>query len=135
MSQSSGYLAVFKSKWFNKLPYRFKLLFKFILFILFIIILLGWKNISFFYFYYFKLTSIGLCLLVILHDLVYLYFLYLFSKRNFIISDFLPLFLQKWLKQFEIMNESKDSLDGFKELFYRNISVYFIIILMIIIVY
>jgi hypothetical protein len=119
----------------NKLPKWLKLSFSF-LFISFILInkfgLINILNITFDS-YYLKVFILSYSFLVIIYLLLNLYFVYLFSIKKIQISEVLPNFVINWLKDIEVMCSSKEGIQAIKELFYRELLVYIIIIAVVII--
>ncbi len=132
---SNSYLWLLLSKLNNKLPNWLKSVFKLLLIGIFIIKLLGYKTILTILDnrFYFKLAGIIICLLIIIYDLLNIYLLYKFSKKDMKISEFLPKFIQKKLKMFEDISSVNEDIKIFKDMYYRNIFVYFLIILVLII--
>ena len=132
---SNSYLWLLLSKLNNKLPNWLKSVFKLLLIGIFVIKLLGYKTILTILDnrFYFKLAGIIICLLIIIYDLLNIYLLYKFSKKDMKISEFLPKFIQKKLKMFEDISSVNEDIKIFKDMYYRNIFVYFLIILVLII--
>jgi hypothetical protein len=81
--------------------------------------------------FYLRSIVYTISILSITYQLLNLYFLYRFSQNNIKISEILPEFIIKWLKEFEIMCESKESLKSFKTECYIQISLYIVIIIIV----
>lgn len=111
---SNSYLWVLLSKLNNKVPNWLKSVFKLLLIGIFIIKLLGYKTILTILNnrFYFKLAGIIICLLIIIYDLLNIYLLYKFRKkdmkRDMKRSEFLPKFIQNKLKMFKAISSVKE---------------------------
>jgi hypothetical protein len=132
---SNSYLWILMSKLNNKIPNWLKWVFKLLLISLVIIKLLGF-NTSLIILnnkFYYKIAGITVCLLIIFYDLLCVYLLYRFNKGNLKISEFLPKFIQTWLKMFENICSVKEDIKIFTNIYYTNIFIYLIIIFILII--
>ena len=72
--------------------------------------------------------------LVIIYQLVNLYLIHKFSKKDTIIPEILPEFVINWLKEFEILKTSKISVKEFKNMCYIQICIYLAIIVLILLI-
>lgn len=131
ISNSSFLLLI--SKLNNKIPSTFKLAFKLIIFILLILKFLGYNiltdainDVSFLRNFIYTFSS-----LVIFYDLLNLYLLHKFATKNVKISEVLPDFIINWLKEFEVLSSTKNSIKEFKKENYINISIYIFIMIVI----
>ena len=117
----------------KKIPHWVKLFFKLLFLFIVIVKLLGFKSIFdvFFNLYYFKMYGYISCSLVIIYQLLNLYFLHKFNNKSFKISDILPEFLISWLKEFEEICNSREAIKEFKNMCYIQIGIYLTIIIFI----
>ena len=83
--------------------------------------------------YYLKIFSYVSCSLAITYQLLNLYLIYKFYKKNTppAIPEFLPNFIINWLKEFEILGSTNESFNEFKNMCYREILVYLLLITLI----
>ena len=114
----------------NKLPKWLKLLFGLLFISLILINKFGLINILKIIFdgYYLKLFILSYSFIIILYIFFVLYLVYLFSKKKIQISEVLPDFIINWLKLIEIMCSSKEGIQAIKNLYYRELVVYLLVI-------
>lgn len=117
----------------KKIPNWVKLLFKLLLLSILVLKLLGFKSILDVLnnVYYLKIFSYISCSLAIIYQLLNLYLLYKFYNKNKKIPEILPIFIQNWLKEFEIISSTKESFNEFKNICYIEILIYILIIILI----
>ena len=117
----------------KKIPKWIKLLFKLILLSILVLKLLGFSSILDFLYntYYLKIYIYIICIIATIYELINLYLLHKFSKKNIKISEVLPDFIINWLKEFEIICTTKESINEFKKTYYIGISIYILIIIFI----
>ena len=118
----------------NKIPSWIKLLFKLIFFSMIVLKLLGFNFLDVLNnVYYLKIFSYVSCSLAITYQLLNLYLIYKFYKKNTppAIPEFLPNFIINWLKEFEILGSTNESFNEFKNMCYREILVYLLLITLI----
>ena len=117
----------------KKIPNWVKLLFKLLLFSILVLKLLGFNSILdvFNNLYYIKIFSYISGSLAIIYQLFNLYLLYKFSNKNINISEILPNFIINWLKEFEVICSSKESINEFKNICYIQILIYILILILI----
>lgn len=112
-----------------------KLIFKLLLFIIIVIKLLGIGIIEFLNsMYYLKIYSYFSCSLGIIYQLTNLYLLHKACNKDMKISEVLPDFMIKRLKEFEILSSSKDSIIEFKKDCYIHLCIYTVILIIILII-
>ena len=121
----------------NKIPLWLKIIFKLIFIFIIIIKIIGLPaaitiiNSN----YYLKLWAYLGCLGGIIYQLVHIFFIYFFSIKKRKIPEILPDPLINWLKEFEIICETKIGIKEFKNLYYREILVYVIMIIFVTIIF
>ena len=81
--------------------------------------------------YYIKIYLYVSCSLVIIYQLSNLYLLHKFSKQNVQIPKVLPEFIINWLNEFNVISSSVESIKEFKKTYYKEISLYLLIIIII----
>jgi hypothetical protein len=109
----------------KKIPFWLSLLFGFI-----ITIILDFLNNVI----YIKLYCYILCSLIILYQLLNIYLIYKFSQPETKIFEFYPEFIINWLKEFEEIGKSKEIAKYFKDMYYREIYLYFILIIIAVLI-
>ena len=135
VNNNKGIFLILVNKIINYIPYwiKFALILIFILILLIKIIgienflntfVLG-KTIYFKWFGYFS------CSFVILFNLLNLYLIHKFSQSDIKVSKLFPDFLINWLNDFKIISANEDSIKFFKDMYYRDIIVYLVIIVII----
>ena len=114
------------SNLFQKIPSWLKLLFRFFLLLIVVLKLLGFNNIFevFSNLYYLELYLYIIGSLLILYELLCLYLIHKFSNKNISISPILPAFLINWLSEFKEICSTEHSIQVFKKMCYRQISIY-----------
>lgn len=131
-ANNDSWLFLLLSKINKKIPNWIKLIFKFLFWGILVIKLLGFKVIYVLNStYYLRIIIYIFSSLSISYQLLTLYFIYRFSQNNIKISELLPDFIIKWLKEFEIMCESKESIKFFKTECYIQIYLYIGIIIFV----
>ena len=132
IAKSSFFL--FLSKLKNKIPSWLKLVFIFFLFSFLIIKLLGFNVLDVLSNnYYLKMYCYISCSLVILYQILNILLLYKFSKNNIKIPEILPDFIINWLKDLELVSKDKEYQKEYKPSTYREILMYLILLIIIII--
>ena len=113
----------------QKLPKWIKIFFKLLLFGIFILKLLGFNHfIDIFHsLIYLKIFFYVIFLLLIIYQLLNVFILSLFIKNTYKIPEILPEFLISWFQEFEILSSSSESIKEFKNMCYREIFVYVLI--------
>jgi hypothetical protein len=71
------------------------------------------------------------CVVVINYHLLIIYLIHKFSTKKIQIPEVLPNFMINWLKNFEIMSETKETIKAFTKNSYIEISLYMIILLLV----
>lgn len=117
----------------KKIPNWIKLFFKLLILIILVIKLLGFSSILDIINNkeYLKIYTYVTCSLFICYQFLNIFMLYIVAKKKIKISEFLPEFLINWLKEFEIMCQSKENIKEFKNIFYTDILIYLLIIILI----
>ena len=108
--------------------------FIFILFVLINIVLklLGYNIIDIFIDYYLLKNFVCVyCLIIINYHLLSIYLIHKFYSKKIIIPEVLPNFIINWLKEFEIMSDTKEAVKIFSINSYIEISIYFTILLIV----
>lgn len=84
---------------------------------------------------YYKLFCLSLIFLVIIYNLISLIILYNYYNKgdNFKIYLIFPEFIQKWFKSIELFSKSLVAFKAYKDLVYRELFVYFIILIIVLI--
>jgi hypothetical protein len=120
----------------NKIPNWFKLIFILLIISITVLKLMGFPILYnlFNKIDYLKWFSVVLCLLAILHNIISLYLIQKYSNKSISIPEVLPDFLIKWLSEFKYMGKSSESIKDYKDIYYRGIIVYILIIIFIIII-
>ena len=85
--------------------------------------------------YYFKMYMYIMYSLIILHLILNLYLLHRFYTKAVKIPEFLPEFVINWLKLFEEMSSNKESVKYFKNMFYLEIGLYTLIIIIVTLIF
>lgn len=126
ISSNEGGLFMLVSNLFQKIPSWLKLLFRFFLLLIVVLKLLGFNNIFevFSNLYYLELYLYIIGSLLILYELLCLYLIHKFSNKNISISPILPAFLINWLSEFKEICSTEHSIQVFKKMCYRQISIY-----------
>lgn len=70
--------------------------------------------------------------IAILFELLELLLIYLFSKKYFTISEFLPNFIINWLKGLDILSKNIALVKSIKDSSYKHIVIYIIMIIIVI---
>lgn len=86
-------------------------------------ILLNFDNIK-------RFVILG-CFLSIFYHILYLYLIYKFSKGPVNIPSILPKFLIDWLKDFTIIVESPQTIEIFKDMSYKQLFLYILILILL----
>uniref|UniRef100_UPI0030E408C9 cytochrome c oxidase subunit 3 n=1 Tax=Daedaleopsis nitida TaxID=1140402 RepID=UPI0030E408C9 len=108
----------------NKIPNWLKLILKLSLLSILIFKLVGISPIEFiFNVSYLKISSYLLSTLAIFFELFSLYLLHKFSTKKVNIPDVFPNFIINWLKEFELLGSSKESIIDFKYNSYIHICI------------
>jgi len=133
---SSSSLFLLCNKIIKIIPHWLKLSFRLILLIILVLKLLGVNSILdiFNNVVYFKLYCYISCSLVILYQLLNIYLIYKFSQPETKIFEFYPEFIINWLKEFEEIGKSKEIAKYFKDMYYREIYLYFILIIIAVLI-
>jgi len=133
---SSSSLFLLFNKIIKIIPHWLKLSFRLILLIILVLKLLGVNSILdiFNHVVYFKLYCYISCSLVILYQLLNIYLIYKFSQPETKIFEFYPEFIINWLKEFEEIGKSKEIAKYFKDMYYREIYLYFILIIIAVLI-
>lgn len=119
----------------NRIPDWVKLLFKLLFLVILVIKLLGFNVLDVIIStYYIKMYIIIGSSLVILYELINLYFLHRFYNKNIKISKILPEFIINWLKEFEILSSSNENFYYYKKFFYIHIFIFIIFIIIAILI-
>lgn len=127
---STSGLFLILSKLNDRVPDLVKLIFKLFLFILIVLKLFGLNLIDIFMnVNYLRIYSYLSVSVVIMYQLLNLYLLYLFSKKNIKIFEFLPEFLINWLKEFEYMSKTQDRIKAYKNMCYIELFLYICILI------
>ena len=84
----------------------------------------------FFIIYYLKLLSYSFSTLAILYQLTNLYLLKFFSYHEFKISNMLQNILKNWLREFEALNSSLESIIEYKNECYLQLTIYIVILIL-----
>uniref|UniRef100_UPI0030DE56CE hypothetical protein n=1 Tax=Squamanita imbachii TaxID=2976389 RepID=UPI0030DE56CE len=120
----------------KKIPNWVKLFFKLNFLTLLVLKLLGFNslldvliNIN-----YLKIFTYISCSLAIIYQIFNLYLLHIFSLKSIKISEVLPEFLINWLKEFEELSTSKETIKEFKKTCYIEIIIYILIIIILTII-
>ena len=101
-------------------------------FILLIIKFLGFNYIDIFIStYYLKFIIYIIGISAINFQILNLYLLNKFSSKEVTIPSILPDFIINWLNEFKMICESKESINEFKKLYYIEILVYIIILVIV----
>ena len=132
MNSKSG-IFLFMSKINKKIPNWIKILFRLIILTVLVLKLLGFTSILGFFnnFLYLKLFIFISCSLGILYQLINIFFIYKFTNKNTKIPEILPDFIINWLKEFEIICQTPESIKDFKNMYYKEILVYISIMIFI----
>ena len=110
----------------------FTLFFNLLLLSIIVIKLLGFSILDFLNnTYYLKLYLYVSCSLIIMYQLLNIYLLHKFSKQNVQIPKVLPEFIINWLNEFNVISSSVESIKEFKKTYYKEISLYLLIIIII----
>lgn len=118
----------------KKIPDIVKLIFKLFLVILIVLKLFGVNFIDlFFNLNYLRIYFYVSVSLVIIYQLLNLYLISLFSRKKIKIFEFLPEFFINWLKEFEFMVKSQDSLKAFKQMCYIELFIYVSLLIILLI--
>ena len=131
---------IFLSYLNKKIPSWLKISFKILFVTIIVLKLLGFSLGSAFLsvlsinVYYIKVAYYTIFSLRICYNLLNLYLLHKFSNKSIKILDVLPEFLIKRLKEIEIMSKTKAGRKEFKTSIYLDISVYFILLSIAIII-
>ena len=127
---------IFLSSLNNKIPRWLKILFKILFVTILVLKLLGFNFLSVLSInvFYIKVAYYILFSLIICYHLLRLYLLHKFINKKMKISEILPEFLIKWLKDIEMMTTTKAEIKEFKTNCYMEISVYLILMTITIIV-
>lgn len=134
-SSSSKFLASGLSL-LPKIPNWVKLLFKLFFISLLLLKIFGVSSIFdiIYNVYYLKIFIISYSTIVILYLILNIYLIYLFYKKNIHIPEVLPEFIINWLKEFKVISSSKEGVHGFKNMYYREILLYLVIIAIVILI-
>jgi hypothetical protein len=81
--------------------------------------------------YYLKIFSYFSCSLAIIFQLINLYLLHKFSNKNIKISEVLPDFIIKWMKEFEVLSSSKVTIIEFKKDCYIHLCIYIVLVIIV----
>ena len=81
-----------------------------------------------------KYYIIGYGVLMITYLLLNLFLLHKFSSGNIKIPEILPQFIINWLKEFEVVSQSKISIQSFKETIYINMVIYLFSIIFVVLI-
>jgi len=113
----------------NKIPNWLKIFFRILFVTILVLKLSGFSFLSVFSInmFYVKVAYYILFSLIICYYLLTLYFLHLFSNKKIQISEVLPEFLIKWLKDIETMSTTKAEIKEFKTNCYMQITVYLLL--------
>ena len=131
-SISNNSLFMLISNLTKKIPNCLKLFFRLLLLSILVIKLLGFSVIEILNStYYIKIYLYVSCSLVIIYQLSNLYLLHKFSKQNVQIPKVLPEFIINWLNEFNVISSSVESIKEFKKTYYKEISLYLLIIIII----
>ena len=131
---------IFLSSLNKKIPNWLKTFFKILFVTIIVLKLLGFSFGSAFLsllsidFYYIKVACYTIYSLRICYNLLNLYLLHKFINKSMKISEILPEFLIKRLKEIETMSSSKPGIEEFKTNCYLDIYVYLILMSIIIII-
>jgi len=131
--QTSGLLLLL-SKLNNKMPNWLKYMLNIILISMVLLNLIGFNSLIEFLnnIFYLKIFAYFLCSLVILYQLLNLYFLHKFiSNKNINISPVLPEFLINWLNDLKLLSLNNESYHYFKNSSYIQIIIYLLIIVLV----
>ena len=116
----------------SKIGKWIKFLLGYIFINLFVLNLLGLNVLSLLNnFYYLKLHFYVSVMIAFLYQICQLYILHLFLGKRLKISKVLPDFIINWLKMIEIFSENKESIKSFKDICYREIIVYFVLVFIV----
>ena len=131
-SISNNSLFMLISNLTKKIPNCLKLFFRLLLLSILVIKLLGFSVIEILNStYYIKIYLYVSCSLVIIYQLSNLYLLHKFSKQNVQIPKVLPEFIINCLNEFNVISSSVESIKEFKKTYYKEISLYLLIIIII----
>nr|YP_009912209.1 hypothetical protein [Phallus echinovolvatus]QLD96646.1 hypothetical protein [Phallus echinovolvatus] len=134
--ESSSFFLLLLSKINNKIPTRVKVLFNFILFSIVVLKLLGYSLIDVFIDLSLLKNIVYISfLLTMSYQLLNLYIIHKFSTRKVNISEVWPDFFINWLKEFEVMASTKESIKEFKKICYIEISIYIGLMVIFIIIF
>ena len=123
----------------KKIPNWLKLAFKLLLLSILVLKLFGFTTIYNVLYnpFFFKIFTFTSCSLIIIYQLLNLYFLHKFFKKDINISDIsvvLPDILKNWLNSIDILSQNELSIKEFKKMCYFEILIYSLIMLFYIIV-
>jgi hypothetical protein len=131
--QTSGLLLLL-SKLNKKMPNWLKYMLNIILISMILLNLIGFNSLIEFLnnIFYLKIFAYFLCSLVILYQLLNLYFLHKFIiNKNINISPVLPEFLINWLNDLKLLSLNNESYHYFKNSSYIQIIIYLLIIVLV----
>lgn len=132
ISNNNSSLFLLLSNITKKIPSWVKLFFRLLLLTILVLKLLGISILEFLNCtLYIKIYSYITCSLLISYQLLNLYLLQKFSNNNNIkIPEVLPNFIINWLKEFEIIGSKKKNINNFKQIYYIEISIYLVILIL-----
>ena len=81
--------------------------------------------------YFLKTYFLSGCILILLYYFISLYFMYFFSIKKREIPEVLPDFLIEWLKDFEVITKNKEIIKEFKSVFYQEILLYSVLLVLV----
>ena len=131
---------IFLSYLNNKIPSWLKISFKILFVTIIVLKIFGFSFGSVFLYvlsinvYYIKVAYYTIFSLRICYNLLNLYLLHKFSNKNIKISEVLPEYLIKRLKEIEIMSKTKPGIAEFKSTCYLDINIYLILMSITIII-
>ena len=85
--------------------------------------------------YYLRIYCYVVCTLVIFYQLLNLFLLHKFSKKNIKIPKVLPEFLINWLKSIKLLSSHSESIKDIKSSSYKQILFYLLLIFFISIIF
>ena len=80
--------------------------------------------------YYIKIYTYVTATIATLYQLLNIYLIHRFSQKSIQIPEVLPEFLINWLKEFEILSDTKESVKEFTRMCYFSICIYIIFIIL-----
>ena len=134
---NQSYFILFLKNITKYIPSWAKVLFSLIFISLLILKLFGFENFLLTFILgktiYLKLLFLFLCSLAIIFNILNLYLIHLFSQSDIKISKLLPNFLIEWLEDFKLFSKNESGIKILRDMYYREIIIYLILIVLIII--